>query len=139
MIEFFDSSALLKLYLVEDGSERVRAAARVRSRVVVSRIAYAETAATLGRLFHDGDIDEPKHDALLDLLDEDFPKFDVIEAKRWLGSTLRDLIGRRRLRGMDAIHLASALTLKPRPRFWSSDRDLADAAEAEGLRVIRPG
>jgi predicted nucleic acid-binding protein len=139
MIEFFDASALVKLYVREPGSGRVSSASRTR-RPVVSRIAYAEVVATLGRLLRRGTFDKDALDQKLEQLEDDFSSaLDVVEVKSWLDALVRHVTARHELRGMDAIHLASALSLKPRPRFWSTDNRLADAAEAEGLRVIRPG
>ena len=49
MIAYFDTSALVKSYLVEDGTEQIAALwfdAQVRA---VSRLAYAETLSALHR------------------------------------------------------------------------------------------
>ncbi len=44
------------------------------------------------------------------------------------------------LRSLDAVHLATALTLGPElDAFVAYDRRLTEAAEALGLRVLRPG
>jgi uncharacterized protein len=54
----------------------------------------------------------------------------------------RDLIKRRPLRGFDAIHLASALTLGRELgepiTFVAADARLLDAAKAKKLRVVNP-
>jgi predicted nucleic acid-binding protein len=42
------------------------------------------------------------------------------------------------LRSLDAIHLATALTISPRPVIVTYDHRLADAAVASGLNVLSP-
>jgi hypothetical protein len=50
------------------------------------------------------------------------------------------LLIRHALRALDVVQLASALALRARPlRFWCADGRLASAAQAEGLKVVRPG
>lgn len=48
------------------------------------------------------------------------------------------MAARHRLRGFDAIHLASALTVGVGVTMVCWDRDLATAALAEGLTVLPP-
>lgn len=139
MIDFFDTSALVKHYVREPGTQAVRAAVRGR-RPAVARVTHVELAATFARLGREGALDEGTRDALLDRVDRDFPTFEVVE---WRGSTrlaARPLLARHPLRALDVIQLASALALRARPiRFWCADGRLATAAAAEGLRVARPG
>jgi predicted nucleic acid-binding protein len=53
--------------------------------------------------------------------------------------TLAGAIGPPRLRSLDAIHLASALSIGDDPEaFVTYDDRLADAARAVGLNVLRP-
>jgi predicted nucleic acid-binding protein len=49
MILFCDTSALLKLYIVEAGSDAVKAAVQEAEAVAVCRIAWAEAHAALAR------------------------------------------------------------------------------------------
>jgi len=54
--------------------------------------------------------------------------------------TLAGAIGPPRLRSLDAIHLASALSIGDYPEaFVTYDERLADAAHAVGLNVLMPG
>jgi hypothetical protein len=53
--------------------------------------------------------------------------------------TLAGAIGPPRLRSLDAIHVASALSIGDYPEaFVTYDERLADAARAVGLNVLRP-
>ncbi|OAH15222.1 type II toxin-antitoxin system VapC family toxin [Streptomyces jeddahensis] len=49
-------------------------------------------------------------------------------------------VGDSGLRSLDALHLSSAMLLKPRlTHFVVYDKRLYDAAQAEGLHPVRPG
>ncbi len=139
MIHFFDTSALLKHYVREPGTQAVRAAVRAR-RPAVARITHVELGATFARLCRQGAVDETTRDVLFDRIDADFPTFEVVEWKSAVQRSARTLLSRHPLRALDVIQLASALALGARPvRFWCADGRLATAAAAEGLRIVRPG
>jgi len=57
LIPFLDTSALVKRYVSEKGSDTVRSLFR-RGRPAVVRIAYAEVASALGRLWRAGRVAE---------------------------------------------------------------------------------
>jgi hypothetical protein len=138
VIDFFDTSALVKNYVRESGSQMVRAALRAR-RPAVARVTHAELASAFARLARDGVVDARAREALLDRIDEDFPTFEVIEWRAQVARGVRSLVSRHPLRALDAIQLASALALRVRPlRFWCADERLVLAAAAEGLRVVVP-
>jgi predicted nucleic acid-binding protein len=137
VIDFFDTSALVKHYVREPGSSAVRAAVR-GGHASVARVAHAELAATFARLCREGAVDEKTRDALFDRIDRDFPTFEVVEWRASVASAVRQLVSRHPLRALDAVQLASALALRARPlRFWCADGRLAAAAGSEGLRVTR--
>ena len=85
MIDFFDTSALVKHYVREPGTAAVRAAVRAR-RPVAARIAQVELDATFARLCREGALDEKTRDALFDRVDADFPTFEIVE---WKGAVAR--------------------------------------------------
>ena len=68
----------------------------------------------------------------------DFALFQVIEVERSLTSIAKQLVIRHRLRTMDAIHLASAMSPGATDRITlvSADRELLAAAALEGLAVV---
>jgi uncharacterized protein len=139
---YLDTSALAKRYVTEPGSAWVRALVRRRKSLVVSRIAYAELAATVARLWREGFLTEAARDACLGDLDEDFGELTVLEVRAAVVRRVPDLVRRHPLRGYDAVHLASAVALAARGTsidFWSADRRLISAARAEGLRATLVG
>lgn len=136
MIHFYDSSALAKHYMREPGSERVEALLDEGDLNAVCVITHTEVACALARQLR-----EPEND-LADLR-RDLETLSRIELTPEVINTSVTLGIRYRLRGCDALQLASAVALKKATgrivRFICADADLNVAARAEGLRVIDPG
>ena len=113
---YLDTSALVKLFIDEDGSAEVRALARGRAGaevLLVSQLGYTEASVSLARMVHLGRIpaaDLPHHlGALERYWDESIQEVALSE------DVLRDarqLAQRFPLRTYDAIHLASAREAK---------------------------
>lgn len=141
MIHFFDTSAFVKRYLAEVGSEIVRAALR-KPHVSVARIIQAEVPAALARAHRDRILTAPQRDVLLEKFSEDLREVSIVELRATTLATIRDLVVRHPLRAYDAVQLACALSLR-RSRlpvtFWAADGPLCEAVEVEGLRVLRVG
>jgi predicted nucleic acid-binding protein len=136
VIYYLDTSALVKRYVAEGGSRSVREVARRRT-VAVSRIAYAELAAAVARLARESVIDAGARDRIFARLDADFARFVVVEVRPAVVRRVPELVMETHLRGYDAVHLASALTIRERGGsvdFWSSDRELVAASVAQGLK-----
>jgi predicted nucleic acid-binding protein len=154
---FLDTSALVKIYSEEEGSRRVRAMIRgietvpASNRVIVSVLAHPEAASALGQImagpeaarrgFGSYDRRALPH-ALARQLGDGSP-LDLTPADPHMGTAAR-LVWKHRLRGADAVHLATALAFREElPEttefyFVSSDVLLNRAAAAEGLAVIDP-
>ncbi|MBI2895816.1 MAG: type II toxin-antitoxin system VapC family toxin [Deltaproteobacteria bacterium] len=141
MIYFLDASALAKRYLVEVGTDRVRLLFRRNAEIVVSRISEVEVASALVRRMSAGDLDE--HDAEMHLatLTQDMAAFAVVEIRKPVVASARELVREHGLRAYDAMQLAAALRAKGTApiTFLCADGELADAAVAERLRVERLG
>lgn len=138
MIHYLDTSALVKRYFQEPGSASVRPLFR-GNKVTTARIAHAEIAATLARLCRDGRLSEAARDRIFARLDADFGALSVVEVRPALVKRVPGLVIRHPLRGYDAVHLASALTVRDAGMaltFWAADAALTGAARAEGLRTV---
>ncbi|HEY1989848.1 MAG TPA: type II toxin-antitoxin system VapC family toxin [Acidimicrobiales bacterium] len=130
-MNYLDSSALLKLLFDEPESAALEdwTSARAGSPMVSSELARVEVIRACRRLNPDA----------------------LPEARRLLASLdlvplTRDLIddaaevGESTLRSLDAIHLASAISIgADLTEFVVYDRRLAEAASKAGLETIRPG
>lgn len=112
MILYLDTSALVKLYVEEDGSEDVDAAVKDASRVATSAVAYPEARATLARLERDEDLTPEEHRAAVADLDADWELLGVLDLSRNLARFCGRLARKHGLRGFDAVHLGSAVAVR---------------------------
>ncbi len=141
MILFVDSSALVKLYVEEQGSERMRQTVAHGNTVAASDLAFAEIHAALARRRREGSLLAPEFDRLRLQLAGDWPKLTQVSIGPEILSLVPELCVRHPLRGADSLHLASALHLQVgglEITFACSDRTLFAAAASEGLAVFDP-
>lgn len=126
-VAYVDSSALVKLVLDDPDSPAMFRWYVESLNVVTSRIGVVETRRAAARGTHD-----PEH------LDVILGSIGVVE----LGEDIARsgaIVGPARLRTLDAVHLATAVTLVPDlEAFVTYDDRLAEAARAIGLPVLRP-
>lgn len=107
-----DTSALVKLYSVEEGREVVERAVEEAELVATSIVAYAEARAALARKCREGVFSAEEHREAVDALNEDWETFEKPEVTEGIVRAAGDLAEEHALRGFDAIHLASALTIR---------------------------
>jgi uncharacterized protein len=141
VIHFLDTSVLTKRYSDEAGSGAVRALFRRRTRIAVSRIAYAEISAALARKEREGTLGRVRADAVFARLTADFKALEIIEIRGAILDRVPQLVRRHPLRGYDAVQLTCALALRDARAavtFWCADGALERAAAAEGLRTNLP-
>ena len=138
MILYLDTSALVKLYIEEQGSPEVRAMVKKARIVSTSRVAYVEARAGIARKYRGGELSQEEHVQVIKDLKQDWDNYFIVEVSESMAKLGGELTSRHPLRGFDAIHLASALLLRNRTRlevsFSCFDERLRAAAEAEGLR-----
>ena len=108
---FLDTSALVKRYIPERGSDKVYAVMNDADRIAVSVICLPELASSLSRLVREerlkvADRDFIKQEALADLTDAD-----ICQVTPEVVASAIKLIESNALRTLDAIHVASAATL----------------------------
>jgi len=108
MILFCDTSALLKLYIVEAGSDVVKARADEAEAVVVCRIAWAEAHAALSRRAREVPQDAPVIAQAKAALTQDWPRYVVMEIDQTLVERAGDYADTFALRGYDSVQLAAA-------------------------------
>ena len=137
MTVYLDTSDLIKLYVEEPDSARVAALVRETDVVVTSALAYPEARATLARRRRERLMTPRESKAAVAQLDADWPRFVVIACGDDLARQAGRLADAHRLRGADAVHLASFEELLTRAggddvAFSSADVPLARAARALG-------
>jgi uncharacterized protein len=134
---FADTSALLKLYLDEAGSDAVFSALAAASELAVSSIVVVEAHSALVRRCNAGEIAAEDYEPIREYLLEDLGNAWRVEVDDVLLTNAISAVERHNLRALDAIQLASALRCRP-ALFLSADSRLAEAARREGLEVLIP-
>ena len=138
MILFLDTSALVKLYVIEDGSDQTHQAAHQAEILAVSRIAWAEYHAALARRARMVPEDEPMLDQARSALASDWEDFFVVEVSQPVVALAGEHAELYALRAYDAVQLASASYLADRSgqtvQFACFDRRLNKAAQALGYK-----
>ena len=140
---FFDTSALVKRYVYESGSERVDEMLEKNiMSSAISKLAYPEILAAFTRRCREGEYSKDWLDKIINNFHIEMEKVLIIELRDELLPIIRRLISKHPLKGADAVHLASALWLKDNiavnVSFSASDLNLLKVAEIEGLKVINP-
>jgi len=138
---YLDTSALVKLYVEQDGSSAVRRLVSQSRPVGTSALAYVEARAAFSRRKTEGHLTVAEHRRVVHDLDADWDRFVRLEVTEPLIREAADLAEAHRLRAHDAIHLASARVLKKRldevVLFATWDTHLNRAAEREGFENVR--
>ncbi len=128
---YLDASAIVKLVRRERESAELAEWLTLRDEAVSSSLASVEVRRALRRAA-----------APADMLKEAEHQLQVVTLVA-IASHVLDLAGRLpggHLRSLDAIHVATALTLGDLPEaLVTYDKRLADAARRHGLTVVHPG
>ena len=140
MILFCDTSALLKLYIMEAGSETLKARVAEAEAVVVCRVAWAEAYAALSRRAREVPGDAPVIEQAKAALAQDWPRFVVMEVDQALVERAGNYADTFALRGYDSIQLAAAfeagrITQLP-ICFAGFDARLNKAADVLGMTCL---
>ena len=139
MILFCDTSALVKLYLQETGSDALLTEASAASAVAVCRIAWAEAMAAMARRAREVPADAAVLDAARRRLQDDWPRYLVVEVTQPLVELAGEYADTFALRGYDSIQLAAARTVQEASRenlrFACFDSRLRKAAKVLGMGV----
>ncbi len=141
---YIDTSVLLKRYLEESGTVEARRLLR-RYRVVSSAIAPVEATSALWRRRTAGDVADADLQAILGRVTEDRSHWEFVDLTTDVLDRAEQVIQRTGVRTLDAIHLASALTIQAAngrrrsAQFITSDARQRDAAVGLGLQVTWVG
>ena len=149
---WFDTSALVKLYVTEKGTARVTGLIEDSTgfRAVILDIAPVEARSAIRRREREGDISRSEADRILRRIDDDAASFFEVTPSGAASSSNRAavleeaarLLDRHPLRAYDAMQLAGcriASRRAPGPwKFACADARLCAAAEREGLTPENP-
>jgi predicted nucleic acid-binding protein len=146
---FWDSSALVKRYVVETGTSWVQATTRLSARnaLIVARITWVEVQSALARRQREGSLSSEQVARAMRAFRYDWnAQYRVVDLDQSLVELAGQLVSRHTLRAYDAVQVASALRIQPSfagsqlasLTFVGSDDRLLVAAEAEGLQTDNP-
>lgn len=135
---FFDTSALLKNYIEESGSEYVSELMKQAENIYVSEITIIECFSTLRRILSEKFISEDDYSYLKQQVSYDFEYFHIIEYS--MGRIhCENLIDTYQLKTLDSIQLAASLyVIDEIDGFVCCDNKLLKAAKEENLGIINP-
>ena len=145
MILFFDTSALVKFFHREEGTDVVVSIiSDLNNEIWVSELARLEFICALHRRFRINEINEEDLDQALDGFYKEYSRFNTKKIGRAVLNEAEVLVKRLGktlgLRALDAIHLATFNLfnqLEEMP-FVAADDILLTAARAIGAKVINP-
>ncbi len=147
---YLDASALVKRYAHERGTGWIKTLTNpTRGNIILSsRLSLAEVAAALAAKHRaPGGLSRKARDQAVNLfLAHCKSDYRLVEVDRFISDLAVRLTQDHRLRGYDAMHLATALLVnrmllqegRPPLTFVASDGDLLAAARAEGLATEDP-
>ena len=147
-VAYLDTSALVKRYITEVGSEWVRTLLREPTTYTfTSLLTVIEGVCAFARRRREGMLSQGDHRRILDAFDYDVTyRYSVLEVEPRAIDAARQLANRNPLRAYDALHLATAWLLNQDLvdsgqlplTFGCADDHLLDIAQSEGLVAANP-
>ena len=153
---YADSSALIKRYITEMGTDEINAeidkTASALRPVLTSVLSFAEIHAALARKLNDKTLPATEYHWAATKFNSDWKTYlTKVELSQAVLTLVPGLVKRHALKGSDAVHLASAVWLRQSVQlgksqkvhsgtfvFATSDKQLARAAEKEQIKVFDP-
>jgi predicted nucleic acid-binding protein len=137
VITYIDSSLFLKLLFDEEGTSQAQMLWDSDPVLISSRLLRIEARATLARGKMDGRITSQKSKIIVQTFDDLWARLTVVEISEQVAESACEIAESKRLRSLDAIHLASAMAVSA-DLFGSSDVQLCNAASELGFAVFNP-
>lgn len=143
MLHFFDTSALVKRYYEEPGSERVDDIVEAdEHRVVISSLSVVETVSAFRRKVNTGELDRAAAETLIGMFfEEALDRFVIVPMAEAVLQFSFDLILEDDLRTLDSLQLSAALATAGEVEalvFVCADADLVAVAGEHGLETVNP-
>lgn len=126
----------MKLFLREEGSELARSLWDSDAGVATSWLTFAEASAAIAAAKRSRRLTSVAAASATRALEEEWHSITALLVDGEVARAAGVVAVRRRLRSLDAVHLASALPLQAGPTiFVTFDAHLAGAARSEGFAV----
>jgi predicted nucleic acid-binding protein len=133
MTLYVDTSALLKRYVREPGTDRVNELLSSDPVIAIGRHAVVEVRRNLARLLSGRDQDESRVAFATDLAG-----FNIVELDEGTCELAATVAEQTLVRTLDALHLGAARRLGAATTLLTFDTRQADAARLLGLAVLTP-
>jgi len=140
---FFDTSALVKRYADEQGTETVdELIENDDDTVVITSLSVIEITSAFRRKYNRGEITSTQRDGLLTaFFEESTDEFTIIPVTETVFEIAFDLVLEANLRTLDALQLGAAIELTTPDldvTFVCADKKLVDVAEGRNLHTVNP-
>jgi len=136
---YFDTSALIKAYIEEEGSNKVKSIIDNATEIFVSSITNLECNSTIRRLLLEKSITEANYNILRKKIQEDFQDFTIIPLTTRIENLGKDYIHQFQLKTLDSIQLASCSSaLEDIHSFVLSDEKLLSSAKQLRIPILNP-
>lgn len=135
MALFFDSSALAKRYIKEDGSTKVIELVKGEDKIFISILLPVEIISALNRLNREKYISTKQYKFLNNAVIKDMQGFHIISIQSNVVTKSIESLEKGSLRTLDAIQIASAIVSKCN-LFVTSDKRQEMIAQKMGLRCM---
>jgi predicted nucleic acid-binding protein len=133
---YFETSGLIKLFLDEPGADEARDLWDAADLVTVALIAYPEARSALAAAERARRISAAELADVTRRLDRRWMQAQVIDFDQPIAVSAGDIAERFGLRGYDAVHLATAMSLQDEGLLIATwDRELGSAGLEVGLPV----
>lgn len=131
---FFDSSAFVKRFVAEKGSDEVETLCLNASVIALSSICLPEIISAMNRRLREKSITRKDYRLIKNRMIEEFEDIEIINIVPEVVSKSVSLLEKNNLRTLDALHIASAIAWKC-DLFVSADKRQIMAAKKSGLKV----
>src|SRR6266700_4627370 len=132
---FLDTSALFKLFVQEELSEKYLTVLEEVTSIHVSSLSWVEFHSALRRKMDTKEISAKERDHVLGSFKKDWKNYLKVHISETVLESAADLVSAHSLKSLDAIQLASALhihnQLEEPVVFLTADRSLQAAAQRE--------
>jgi len=132
---FLDTSAFVKRYIEEPGTDKVVEICIEADSLVLCVICLPEMISTLNRLVRENRLSVDDYQKTRDLILSEMEDVEICYVTPHVVTQTMRCLETHALRAMDALHLGCALMVKP-DLFVSSDHRQLEAARREGLKVM---
>ena len=105
---YIDTSAYLKTFLKEEGSDKVRKLVK-ENRLLASAILTSECFSAFSRRRQGKEIDDKTFDRLVNRVKKDLPYLEIIRLTDDVLRRTEEILLQSTVRTLDAVHIASAL------------------------------